>query len=322
MPFTFLMLPPQTPLTREWGKRLSTILPDASVVVAEDLADVAAVIDRAEAAYGVLPAELLGRARKLRWLQSPQAAPPAGYYYPELIAHPVVVTNMREIYNDHIGAHIMAFVLAFARGFHFYIPQQMRREWTKPPEDEGVIHLPAATALIVGLGGIGMETARLAAAFGMTVIATDARRTQPTEGVAELHPANALDALLPRADFVILTVPHTPATEGFMDRKRFQRMKPTAFFINIGRGMTTRLDDLVAALAAGEVGGAGLDVFEQEPLPHDHPLWCMPNVLITPHMAGYGPHLNERRFQIILDNCRAFGASTALRNVVDKASWI
>jgi len=321
MPFTFLMLPPQTPLTREWGKRLSTILPDASVVVAEDLADAAAVIDRAEAAYGVLPAELLGRARKLRWLQSPQAAPPAGYYYPELIAHPVVVTNMREIYNDHIGAHIMAFVLAFARGFHFYVPQQMRREWTKPPEDKGVIHLPAATALIVGLGGIGMETARLAAAFGMTVIATDARRTQPTEGVAELHPANALDALLPRADFVILTVPHTPATEGFMDRKRFQRMKPTAFFINIGRGMTTRLDDLVAALAAGEVGGAGLDVFEQEPLPHDHPLWCMPNVLITPHMAGYGPHLNERRFQIILDNCRAFAAGTALRNVVDKASW-
>ena len=321
MPFTFLMLPPQTPLTREWGKRLSTILPDASVVVAEDLADAAIVIDRAEAAYGVLQAELLGRARKLRWLQSPQAAPPAGYYYPELIAHPVVVTNMREIYNDHIGAHIMAFVLAFARGFHFYIPQQMRREWTKPAEDEGVIHLPAATALIVGLGGIGMETARLAAAFGMTVIATDARRTQPTEGVAELHPANALDALLPRADFVILTVPHTPATEGFMDRKRFQRMKPTAFFINIGRGMTTRLDDLVAALAAGEVGGAGLDVFEQEPLPHDHPLWGMPNVLITPHMAGYGPHLNERRFQIILDNCRAFAAGTALRNVVDKASW-
>lgn len=106
-----------------------------------------------------------------------------------------------------------------------------------------------------------------------------------------------------------------------MDRKRFQRMKPTAFFINIGRGMTTRLDDLVAALSAGEIGGAGLDVFEQEPLPPDHPLWSMPNVLITPHMAGYGPHLNERRFQIILDNCRAFAAGAALRNVVDKASW-
>lgn len=321
MSFTFLMLPPQSALTREWGNRLSAILPEARVVVADDEAEAASVIDQAEAAYGVLPATLLGRAARLKWLQSPQAAPPAGYYYPELIAHPVVVTNMREIYNDHIGAHIMAFVLAFARGFHVYIPQQLRREWRKPPEDEGVVHLPAATAVIVGLGGIGAETARLAAAFGMTVIATDARRTEPTEGVAELHPAHALDALLPRADFVILTVPHTPATEGFMHRQRFKRMKPTAFFINIGRGMTTRLDDLVAALSAGEIGGAGLDVFEQEPLPPGHPLWSMPNVLITPHMAGYGPHLNERRFQIILDNCRAFATGRALRNVVDKASW-
>lgn len=321
MSFTFLMLPPQTPLTREWGNRLAALLPEIEVVVAENDAEAAAVIDRAEAAYGVLPPELLARARKLRWLQSPQAAPPAGYYYPELVAHPVTVTNMREIYSDHIGAHIMAFVLAFARGFHIYIPQQLRHEWKKPAEDEDVVHLPGATALIVGLGGIGAETARLAAAFGITVMATDARRTEPTEGVVELHPPDDLDRLLPRADFVILTVPHTPATEGFMDRKRFQRMKPTAFFINIGRGMTTRLDDLVAALSAGEIGGAGLDVFEQEPLPPDHPLWSMPNVLITPHMAGYGPHLNERRFQIILDNCRAFAAGAALRNVVDKASW-
>jgi len=321
MLFTFLMLPPQTDLTREWGRRLATALPETRVVVAEDDRSAEQEIRGAEAAYGVLPRGLLAKARRLAWLQSPQAAPPAGYYYPELIAHPVVITNMREIYSDHIGAHIMAFVLAFARGLHVYIPQQVRREWKKPAEDEGVVHLPEATALIVGLGGIGAEAARLAAAFGMTVIATDARRTAPTPGVAELHPPEALDALLPRADFVILTVPHTPATEGFMHRARFKRMKPSAYFINIGRGMTTRLDDLVAALQAGEIAGAGLDVFEQEPLPPEHPLWGAPNVLITPHMAGYGPYLNERRFQITLDNCRAFGAGEQLRNVVDKANW-
>jgi phosphoglycerate dehydrogenase-like enzyme len=85
--------------------------------------------------------------------------------------------------------------------------------------------------------------------------------------------------------------------------------------------MTTRLADLVDALNAGEIAGAALDVFEQEPLPAEHPLWTMPNVLITPHMAGYGPHLNERRLQIILDNCRAFAAGKPLRNLVDKASW-
>ena len=113
----------------------------------------------------------------------------------------------------------------------------------------------------------------------------------------KLDGPEALDALLPLADFVILTVPHTPATEGFMNRARFQRMKRTAFFINIGRGMTTRLDDLVAALRAGEIAGAGLDVFEQEPLPADHPLWTMPGVLITPHTAGYGPYLDDRRLR-------------------------
>jgi phosphoglycerate dehydrogenase-like enzyme len=155
----------------------------------------------------------------------------------------------------------------------------------------------------------------------MTVIATDARRTSPPPGVAELHPADALDALLPRADFVILTVPHTPATEGFMNRARFRLMKRSAFFINIGRGMTTRLDDLVAALRAGEIAGAALDVFEQEPLPPGHPLWTTPNVLITPHTAGYGPFLDERRFEILRDNCRAMLTGGALRNIVDKAQW-
>jgi phosphoglycerate dehydrogenase-like enzyme len=318
---TFLMLPPQTVRTREWAKRLSSGVPGMQIVVAEDVQSAAATIETADAAFGTLPPELLRRASNLRWLQAPQAAPPAGYYYPELVAHPLAVTNFREIYNDHISAHIMAFVLAFARGLHVFIPQQLRREWKKPPDNQGVVPLPGATALIVGLGGIGAETARLLATFGVQVLAVDARRTDKPEYVSELHPAEALDKLLPRADFVILTVPHTPATEGFFNRARFRLMQPTAFFINIGRGMTTRLDDLVGALRAGEIAGAALDVYEQEPLPADHPLWGMVNVLLTPHMAGHGPHLDERRFQIILDNCRAFTEGRPLRNVVDKAAW-
>ncbi len=321
MSFTFLMLPPQTDTTRAWGRRLEAEVGEARVIVAETEDAATKAIGEADAAYGVLPPDLLSRAGRLRWLQSPQAAPPAGYYYKELVAHPLVVTNMREIYNDHIGAHIMAFVLAFARDFQTYIPRQLRREWKPKPLDTGVVHLPGATALIVGIGGIGAEAARLAGAFGMRVIATDARRTEPPPGVAELHPPEALDELLPRADFVILTVPHTPATEGFMDQARFSRMKRGAFFINIGRGKTTRLDDLVAALEAGQIAGAGLDVFETEPLPKDHKLWTMPGVLITPHTAGYGPDLDERRYAIIRDNCRAFAQGRALRNVVDKANW-
>jgi len=315
------MLPPQSETTREWAKRLGAAVPELSIVVAEDLGQAGRAISQAEAAYGTIPAALLKEAGRLRWLQAPQAAPPAGYYYPELVAHAVAITNFREIYNDHIAAHIMAFVLAFARGFHEDLRYQLRREWHKRPLDTGVVHLAEATALIVGVGGIGAETARVAAAFGMRVIGTDGRRRDLPPGLAELHPPDALDTLLPRADFVILTVPHTPATEGFMNRARFQRMKRTAFFINIGRGMTTRLDDLVAALSAGEIAGAGLDVFEQEPLPPNHPLWTMPGVLITPHTAGYGPYLDERRFQILLDNCRRFVANQPLRNLVDKSTW-
>jgi phosphoglycerate dehydrogenase-like enzyme len=322
MPTTFLMLPPQSDLTREWARRLGQAAPELEIIAPETMAGAEQAIGHAEGAFGRIPPALLARADKLRWLQAPQAAPPAGFYYPELIEHPVVITNFREIYNDHIGAHVMAFVLAFARGLHVYLPQQQRREWRPVPRESGdVVHLPEATALIVGVGGIGSEVARLASAFGMTVIGVDERRTAPPPGIAELHRAAALDTLLPRADFVILTVPHTPETEGFMNRARFQHMKRGAFFINIGRGMTTRLDDLVAALRAGEIAGAALDVFEQEPLPPDHPLWTMPGVLITPHTAGHGPYLNERRFDVLSDNCRRFLAGQPLRNIVDKSRW-
>ena len=320
--FKFLMLPPHSPTTRAWAAKLTSEVPEARIVLAEDDDTAAREIADADAVFGWLPAGLLTKATKLRWLQAPQAAPAAGYYYPAMIEHPLKVTNFREIFNDHISAHIMAFVLAFSRGLQTFIPQQLRREWKKSSQEAGdVIHLPEATALIVGVGGIGAETARLLAAFGVRVLATDARRTSAPEGVAELHRPEALDSLLPRADFVILTVPHTPATEGFFNRARFQKMKPSAFFINIGRGMTTRLDDLVAALNAKEIAGAALDVYEIEPLPAEHPLWTMPNVLLTPHMAGHGPYLNDRRYEIMAENCRLFAAGKPLRNEVDKASW-
>jgi phosphoglycerate dehydrogenase-like enzyme len=323
MPIPFLMLPPQSERTREWAARLAEAAPELDIIAPETMAGAEQAIALAEGAYGTIPPALLARAEKLRWLQAPQAAPPAGYYYEELVAHPAQITNFREIYNDHIAAHIMSFVLAFARGLQHYLPQQLRREWRPMgrEEDDIVVHLPEATALIVGVGGIGSETARLAAAFGMKVIGVDERRTEQPPGITELHRAAALDALLPRADFVILTVPHTPETEGFMHRARFQRMKRSAFFINIGRGMTTRLDDLVAALRAGEIAGAGLDVFEQEPLPADHPLWTLPGVLLTPHTAGHGPYLDERRFEVLSDNCRRFAAGRELRNLVDKSRW-
>jgi phosphoglycerate dehydrogenase-like enzyme len=120
---------------------------------------------------------------------------------------------------------------------------------------------------------------------------------------------------------VIVTVPHTPHTEGLFDAARLARCAPTALFVNIGRGPTVDLDALADALAQGRLGGAALDVFEPEPLPTDHPLWTRPDVLITPHVAGAGPHADERRFAVLLENARRFVAGRDLINVVDKASW-
>jgi phosphoglycerate dehydrogenase-like enzyme len=321
MGFKLVLMPPQSEVTRDWAERIKAALPSVDLRVPEDTAEAKREIVDAEAAFGTLPKEVLERAERLCWLQAPAAAPPAGYYYPELISHPLTVTNFRGIYNDHVGAHIMAFVLTFARGLHRYLPQQLQRVWQPHESEDAVVHLPDATALILGVGGIGGEAARLCAAFGMHVVGIDARRDTRPEGVKEMHRPDALDDLLPQADFVIMTVPHTPETEGLMNVARFRLMKRSAFLINIGRGATVKLDHLVEALKDGEMAGAGLDVYELEPLPAEHPLWTLPGVLLTPHVAAAGPHLDERRFRILLENARRFAAGEPLMNVVDKARW-
>jgi phosphoglycerate dehydrogenase-like enzyme len=316
MSFHFVILPPTD--HERWVEDVRDSVPGLRVTLCHSTAEAEAVIDDADAAFGTVTPELLSKAGKLRWIQAPAAGPPAGWYYPALIEHRAVVTNFREIFNDHLGTHISAFVLAFARGLHVYLPAQLRREWTSGAP---LIHLPEATALMFGVGGIGAEAAKLLAAFGTRVIGVDPRRSEAPEGVAELHRPEALDSLLPQADFVISTAPETPQTQRLFNRDRLRLMKPSAYLINISRGAIVVLDDLVAALEAGEIAGAALDVFEQEPLPAAHPLWTMPNVLITPHMAGDGPYLDDRRAAILRENCRRFAAGQPLMNVVDKHSW-
>ena len=305
-------------ITSTWPGRLNELVPDIRVDPCRSVDEAMAHIGEADAAWGHIVPELFDKAKRLRWVACPWAGPPAGYYHQPLIDSDVVVTNVRGIYSDHISAHIMAFLLAFARGLHLYLPQQLRRVW-RPGHP--TVHLPQATAVVVGVGGIGAETARLCAEFGMTVIGVDARRDEAPSGVAELHPPAALGRLLPRGDFVIVTAPETPQTQGMFAAKQFRAMKESAFFINIGRGATVVLDDLVSALLDGEIAGAGLDVFQVEPLPKDHPLWTAPGVLVTPHVAWSGPYLEERRAEVFLDNCVRFNEGRPLRNVVDKAHW-
>lgn len=316
----FVFLPPQETQAEDWAQRLRTLLPDVQVQVAADAEAAIAALPGASGAYGWVDPEWLPYASDLRFLQSPFAGPFAGFYYPELIAHPVTVCNVRGIYSDHIAQHILMYMLAFARGLTAYLDAQREGRWDNRARKTPYVDLSQATVLIVGLGGIGAETARICAAFGSRVLAVESRLEQDTQ--AEVHPPGELHQLLGQADFVITTLPHTPATELMWDREAFDAMREGAYFINIGRGMTTRLDDLVDALQSGSIAGAGLDVFEIEPLPPQHPLWAMPNVIITPHIAiADADNIAERRFQILADNVRRFVAGEPLRNVVDKASW-
>ena len=323
MTFKLVILEPQdpgarTPAARTWPDKIREVVPDVDIRYCTTVEQAAEAIVDADAAFGDIVPELFERAEKLQWIQSPQAGPKAGYYHEGLVQSDVVVTNMRGIFNDHISAHIMSYVLSFSRGLHVYRDRQRNGEWVK---GYATVYLPESTAVIVGVGGIGAETARLCAEFGMTVVGVDARVKEPPAGVAELHAPDAVEEVIPRADFLIVTVPETPNTQGLFNRSTLGSMKPSAFFINIGRGATTNLADLAEMLESGEIAGAALDVYEVEPLPSEHPLWGLSNVILTPHVAADGPYIDDRRTEVFVDNCVRFSEGHALRNVVDKAQW-
>ena len=321
MSFKFVLLPPAGDFLQRLAARIEAAVPGANAVVCEDRARALAELADAPAAFGFMDSELLAAAPGLKWLACPAAGPAPSFYFPELVASDVVVTNTRGIYSDHIGVHIMAFVLAFARHLHVHLPAQQRGEWSPGGEGGASIHLPEAAAVIIGVGGIGSEAARHCSHFGMRVVGIDPRVAAAPEGVDELYPPEALDEQLGRGDFVIMTAPQTPQMERLIDRQRLARMKKSGILVNIGRGANVVLDDLADALYEGQIGGAALDVFEIEPLPPGHRLWTAPNFLMTPHTAASGPYLEERRFELQVENCRRFARGEELANVVDKANW-
>ena len=222
---------------------------------------------------------------------------------------------MRGSYNEHLAAHAVAFLLAFARRFDHYLPQ---KRWQRGPQ---MIDLPSQTVLIVGVGGAGGEASKLCAALGMRVMGIDPRVTQAPPGMSELAGPERLESRLGAADFVISTTPETPETVGMFNTRLFAQMKQGSYFINIARGRCVVIDNLVEALRSGHLAGAGLDVADPEPLPADHPLWGMPNVLITPHVAIYGTPYRDKWEAILIENCRRFAAGEPLLNVVDKEKW-
>lgn len=329
-----VILPPVEPARLA---RIVTAAAPMCVVNVDDADSAVREMVDADAFFGKLTPALLAAARRLRWVQAPTASL-EHYIFPELVSHACVLTNMRGLYSDVIADHVFGFVLCFARNFQRYIRQQARSQWepiggenerstftagpgTVSGIDRAHLHLADATLGIVGLGHIGSEVARRGIAFGMSVVAVDPVQTQAPPGLSALWRLDGLELLLAASDFVVIAAPHTPETQRLFRRAQFEQMKRSAYLINIGRGAIVDLADLTAALRAGTIAGAGLDVFETEPLPADHPLWQLENVVITPHVAGTSPRIAERHLAVLLNNIARFQRGESLENVVNKAAW-
>lgn len=307
----------------DWCERLKDTFDFINIYIPKNLEEAKDNLTNSNAAYGVITEDLIDYCENIKWLQAPQAAPPPDFYFKKLIDHPVLVTNFRGIYNDHISHHIMAMILSFSRSLNLYINQQSQRKWSPLNLELGSTrYLPESRILIIGVGGIGEETSKLCRSFGSEVIGVDERRTDKPDYLTKLLKPTEIEKYIGSSDFIVSTIPHTPNTEKIFNYDFFSKMKKSAFFINIGRGKTTVLDDLALAIKNKELSGAGLDVFEQEPLPKNHELWEMKNVIITPHVAAYDvPYLNERRYEITKNNCINFRNGENLINVVDKNLW-
>ena len=324
----FAFLPPLDEIKKDFTNRIQRDYPNIEILAFEDESEVLSNIHIVEAGYGWVSPEALKNAKNLKWLANPNSGSfvnesgKDGWFYKELIEHPVVVTNPRGIYSDYIGNHVMTYLLALSKRCPDFFEAQKRKEWDKGANKHKVIHLNKASVMIVGAGGIGQEVGRLCKAFNMKVIGVDPKYDK-LENFDEVIKPDKLDDFLESIDVLVTTVMHTPETQNLFNLDLFRKMKPTSIFINIGRGKTTSLDDLVYALENNIISGAGLDVFEEEPLPKNHKLWNIPGVIITPHVAllDAGETITNRRYEIIQKNISLFNQGKELYNVVDKEKW-
>ncbi|MBD3645470.1 D-2-hydroxyacid dehydrogenase [Alcanivorax sp.] len=248
----------------------------------------------------------------VRWVHATSAGVDALMIDP--IKHSdIVVTNARGIFDRGIAEYVLGALLLFAKDTLTNLALQAENRW----QHRETRLLKGSRALIVGAGSIGREVATVLRAMGMEVIGT-ARRARQDSAFDRVHRQQDLPALLGDADYVVITAPLTPDTEGLFDAAQFRRMKPGAILVNVGRGAIVSTDALFQALQTGRLGGAALDVFEQEPLPADHPLWDQPNVMLSAHMAGDFIGWRAALGQQFVDNFHRWRRGQPLINPVNK----
>lgn len=270
-----------------------------------------------EIVLGRVDPEAVTDAPELRWIQSwsagldwllePDAELPPG----------LVVTSASGVHAVPIAEHVFALLLAIGRRLPAHLRDQREGQWN-PDASEGTVELEGRRLVLLGVGEIGARVARLASAFGMFVTAVQ-HHTDDSDvpGVDRAVSNDGLLDVLPETDVLVASLPLTDATRGLIGAGTFAALPDHAVFVNVGRGETVDQGALVAALRAGRLAAAGLDVFEEEPLPEDSPLWSMDNVVLTPHVAGQAPHYADRALSIFLDNLGRFRRGRPLTNTVD-----
>ena len=305
---------------RQEAGRLTSENPKLKLEFHSGGADALAKIAEAEGYVGPLDAELMKTGTKLRWVHNFSAGIEGVADLPGLADGRVQLTALKIHQGPEIADHAFALLLALTRNMAAYHTAQQELEWVKTGKPVmPLVELRGRTMLVIGYGGIGTQVGERAKAFGMKVLAIDEKDLPLTMTVDRFGKPDELDAMLPLADVVVSCVPLTPASGKMIGTTQFSKMKKGTYFINVSRGKIAETDALIQALRNGRLAGAGLDVVDPEPLPKDSPLWKMPNVIITPHIAGVSDARSERSNQLILDNIGRFSKGLPLKNRVDAA---
>ena len=277
--------------------------------------EVERLIPEAEILIGGFSRDLFVQAKRLRWVQT-WGAGVDGVLFEEFVESEVVLTSAKGTVGVHLAEHAMALLLSLTRGI---APAIREPRWeNRMPIRRASWELIDRTIGIIGLGGTGLDVARRASAFGMRIIAVDPEEVELPEFISSCRRMDAFDELLKESDVVVICAPLTNETEGMFDESAFDAMRDHALLINVTRGRIVDEGALLAALEKGQIGGAGLDVTPQEPLPDDHPLWRVPNVVITPHTAGGSPNRDDRLVDLFCENLKRYAAGKPLLSEIDK----
>ncbi|MCY9806150.1 D-2-hydroxyacid dehydrogenase [Lentilactobacillus senioris] len=300
-------------LTAEQQQQLEQLAPDYQII-SDGVQANSEQLANTEVLLGWDPAfaKLLDNDNQLKWVQTFSAGVDS-LPLTQLAQANVTLTNARGTNAENIAQQTLGYMLVYERKFYSILLEQQKHRWNR---EHQFSELTGKTAVLFGTGQIGSHIARLAKAFGMHVIGIN-RHGEALENFDEVTTFEAGISLLKDADYVITSLPLTPATKDYFNADLFAKMGSQTFFINVGRGASVVTNDLNTALRNGQLAGAAVDVTNPEPLPADNPLWDAPNIIITPHDAGFSDQINQRVWQLIIENVKAYVQGETLKNLVD-----